>query len=235
MGRKIWSGVGVGAGVFAGVMGAMVTTWAVSGGEPLKSPTGLPLNGPIAKSTPLPVLTRDQLITRGHADDKLEIEGLLHAYQFFHDTHNAEGVASLFVKDGMFEHLYNADGKSIEPLPGPNGRGCAKYAPDDILKMYANAIPLPTVVHNQVTNTLVQVYGDTATAYCNVVMTRSNKSGAKPIVEGQYSALMDHTSENIADFRKTADGWRITHLRVIQDFKEPGADADPPCPATATH
>lgn len=195
------------------------------------SPTGLPLGSAVLQPVPLPMLTRDKLLTRGRAEDKIEIAELMYAYQFFHDTHNGEAIASLFVPGGAFEHLYNNGGKTIEPYPGPVGRGCMKIAPNDILKMYSNPIPFPAGSHNQVTNMIVQVNGDTATLYANVVTTRSNRRGAEPVANAPNTAVIDHSSENVADLRKTPQGWRFAHLRVLQDFKPESADSHKPCPA----
>ncbi len=64
----------------------------------MKSPTGFTIGRPVLKPLVLPVMTRDQFVTRGHADDKMEIAALFQTYMFYHDTHNGEGVASLFTK-----------------------------------------------------------------------------------------------------------------------------------------
>ena len=218
--------------VSVGVFGVLAGAATMAEMAPAVSPTGLPLAGPILKPTPLPILTRDRLLTRGHAEDKLEIAELLYAYQFFHDTHNGEAIASLFTPGGAFEHLYNNGGKTIDPFPGPIGRGCMKVAPQDILKMYGTPIPLPVGSHNQVTNVIVQVNGDTGTVYANVVTTVSNARGKAAVAVLPNTAIIDHSSENIADVRKTPEGWRFVHLRVIQDYKPEAADAHPPCAAT---
>lgn len=227
MAKKLWYGVVLVAGVLIGAGGVVITSSAASN----KSPTGFSME-PILKPTSFPMLTRDQLITRGHADDKLEIEALLNAYQFFHDTHNGKEIASLFVKGGTFEHLYNNGGKTLEPNPGPTGRGCMKYAPDDILKMYTNPIPFPAQHHNEVSNLIVQVYGDTASFRAHVTTVESNEPDGAPVAQTPKTAAVDHSMQNVADLQRTADGWRFTHLRVIQDFKSTKANADPPCTAS---
>jgi hypothetical protein len=88
------------------------------------SPTGFVIGEPVTHPMRLPVLTRDQLVTRGHAEDKAEIAELFQTYMFYHDTHNGEGVASLFTEDGVLEHLWNNGGRTVEPNAGPNGKGC---------------------------------------------------------------------------------------------------------------
>ena len=40
--------------------------------------------------------------------------------------------------------------------------------------MYSNAATFPGPSHNQITNVMVQVYGDTATLYANVTRVLSN-------------------------------------------------------------
>ena len=119
------------------------------------------------------------LVTRGHADDKQEIADLLYTYVWYHDTLNGPGVASLFTTDGILETLWNNGGKRIERNAGPTGRGCLEYGHDQISEVFGNN-PLPFVghSHNQVTNVLIQVHGDTATLYANWTTIHSNAGAA---------------------------------------------------------
>jgi hypothetical protein len=170
------------------------------------------------------VLTRDQLVTRGHAEDKAEIAALFHAYMLYHDTHNGPGVASLFTSDGALEHLWNNGGKTVEPNAGPNGLGCFSPGHDEIVEMFehdANGRPLAFSghSHNQVTNVSVQVYGDTATLYGNFTTIRSNVPSVDLVAEPPHSASTSHNGEDVADLRRTSDGWRFIHLRVLEDEK----------------
>jgi hypothetical protein len=193
---------------------------------PLMSPTGFLIGEPIRKPVRLPLLKRDQLVTRGHADDKAEIDALLQAYMFYHDTHNGEGVASLFVESGALEHLWNNAGKTVEPNAGLNGLGCYVSGHDEIAAMYqarvgpggGSILSLPGHSHNLVTNNFVQVYGDTATIYALFTSIRSDDVPAGTIVAtAPNTAIVSHNGEDIGDLRRTLDGWRFTHLRVLED------------------
>jgi hypothetical protein len=218
--------VGVGVGVVA------ATKAKSSSPRPGLSPTGLPLIGGVLKAITLPVLTRDQLVTRGHADDKQEIADLLLTYLWYHDTNNGEGVASVFAKDGTFEHLYNNGKGAIEPNPGPDGRGCLKHGPGEIVKMYSsNPLPFPGHSHDLVTNVLVQVYGDTATVYADFTSVRSD-AGLAAAAKSANTTLVTHGGEDVGDLRRTPEGWRFVHLRVIQDALAASASSDPACPVS---
>jgi hypothetical protein len=219
-GLALFSVAFIGAGVFA------VTKAKPSPADmPATSPTGFTIGRPVLKPMALPVLTRDQLVTKGHADDKLEIAGLFQTYMLYHDTHNGEGVASLFTKDGALEHLWNNGGKTVEPNAGPTGKGCFSPGHDEIVEMFngeagAGRSPLPFSghSHNQTTNVDVQVYGDTATLYGNFTSVVSNAGGdAKSVTAAPNSAVVTHNGEDVADLRRTPDGWRFVHLRVLED------------------
>jgi len=192
-----------------------------------KSPTGFTVLRPVTKPLRLPLVTRDQLVTRGHADDKLEIADVFQAYMFFHDTHNGEGVASLFTPDGAMEHMWN-NGGVIEPTGGPNGRGCFSEGRAAILDMYKDR-PTPVSFsghsHNLVTNVSVQVYGDTSTLYGHFTTIRSNEDGKPPIAPAPFTAVVHHNGEDVADLRRTPEGWRFVHLRVLEDEKTKGGAA----------
>jgi hypothetical protein len=164
------------------------------------------------------MLTRDQLVTKGHADDKAEIAGMFYAYIFYHDSHNGPGVASLFTKDGMLETLWNNGGKTIEPNAGPNGRGCIEYGYDQISEMFGtHAIPFPGHSHNDVTNVLIQVNGNTATLFANWTTVHSN--GSTPVTAAPNTAVVSHNGEYISDLVRTPDGWRFVHHRAVEDEK----------------
>jgi SnoaL-like protein len=189
-----------------------------------KSPTGFTVLRPVTKPLRLPLVTRDQLVTRGRADDKLEIADLFQAYMFFHDTHNGEGVASLFTPEGAMEHMWN-NGGVIEPTGGPTGRGCFSEGRAAILDMYKDRptpISFSAHSHNLVTNVSVQVYGDTATLYGHFTTIRSNEEGKPPIAPAPFTAVVHHNGEDVADLRRTAEGWRFVHLRVLEDEKTKG-------------
>jgi hypothetical protein len=198
----------------------------VEASSPHMSPSGFIIGEPIRKPMPFPRLTRDQLVTRGHADDKAEIDALLQTYMFYHDTHDGEGVASLFTKDGALEHLWNNGGKTVEPNAGPNGLGCYVATHEEIAGMYkarvgpggGNTLGFPGHSHNLVTNNFVQVRGDTATIYADFTSIRSNDVPAGKIVgTPPNTASLSHDGEDIGDLVRTPEGWRFVHLRVLED------------------
>lgn len=192
--------------------------------KPAMSPTGFVIGEPVTHPIRLPVLTRDQLVTRGHAEDKAEIAELFHTYMFYHDTHNGGGVASLFTYEGALEHLWNNGGRTVEPNAGPDGKGCFSPGKKEILEMFegeggahGQAGTFPGHSHNQVTNVSVQVYGDTATLYGNFTTIRSNDAAGAPVASPPNSAAVSHNGEDVADLRRTPEGWRFVHLRVLED------------------
>ena len=191
--------------------------------SPGPSINGLPIDGPVKTPVQLPMLTRDQLVTRGHAEDKAEIADLFYAYVFYHDSHNGPGVASLFTKDGILETLWNNGGKTFEPNAGPTGRGCLEYGYDQISEMFGNKpLPFPGHSHNQVSNVLIQVHGDTATLYANWTTVHSNDPDARPGFSNAVepnTAVVSHNGEYVSDLRRTPDGWRFVHHRAVEDEK----------------
>jgi hypothetical protein len=102
-------------------------TAAVKTATPSVGLHGLPVQHPVKGAVKPPRLTRDQLLSTGHADDIVAVQQLFGAYLFYHDTHDGPGVASLFTDDGVLETLYNNGGNTIEPNAGPNGKGCFSY------------------------------------------------------------------------------------------------------------
>jgi hypothetical protein len=199
-------------------------------GAPTQSMNGLPLRGPVRTPVPLPMLTRDDLVTRGHADDKAEIADLFFAYIFYHDSHNGPGVASLFTDDGILETLWNNGGKVFAPNAGPHGRGCIEYGHEQISAMFGtNPIPFPGHSHNQVSNVLIQVHGDTATLYANWTTIRSNDPSSPngPVATAPNTAIVSHNGEYVSDLRRTPDGWRFIHHRAVED--EPAKFGIPVC------
>lgn len=196
------------------------TRWAAQAdSSTAKSPTGFPLMGPTLAGTVPPVLTRDDLVTRGHADDKLEIASLFYTYIWYHDSHNGPGVASLFTDDGILETLWNNAGKTVEPNAGPHGKGCLEYGHKQIADMFGYT-PLPWVghSHNQVSNVNVQVRGEAGTLYANWTTIRSNDHDTlAPGVVAPNTAVVSHNGEYVGDAKLTPEGWRFLHLRVLED------------------
>jgi hypothetical protein len=79
----------------------------------------------------------------------------------------------------------------------------------------------------------VQVYGDTATLYSHFTTIRSNEAGKPPIAPAGLTAVVHHNGEDVADLRRTPDGWRFVHLRVLEDQKTKGGAAS--CEAAVVH
>lgn len=186
----------------------------------VQSINGLPIDGPVRTPVALPMLSRDQLVTRGNADDKAEIADLFFAYIFYHDSHNGPGVASLFTDDGILETLLNNGGKTFEANAGPHGLGCIEYGHDQISAMFGtHPLPFPGHSHNQVSNVMIQVHGDTATLYANWTTIHSNDSNGTPVATSPNTATVSHNGEYVSDLRKTPDGWRFVHHRAVEDEK----------------
>src|SRR5262249_21764067 len=111
MSKKLIFGLAAVSAALVGAAGVVGATSPMPGGfartEGAKIPTVFSILRRVTAALRLPIVTRDQLVTRGHADDKLEIADLFQAYMFFHDTHNGEAVASLFTPEGAMEHMWN--------------------------------------------------------------------------------------------------------------------------------
>lgn len=223
MSKKFSGGIAflLGVVITLGVSGLLKAKWSTAADSSMaKSPTGFPLMGPTLKGTVPPLLTRDDLLTRGHADDKLEISSLFTTYIWYHDSHNGPGVASLFTDDGILETLRNNAGKTVEPNAGPHGKGCLEYGHQQISDMFGtNPIPWVGHSHNQVTNISVQVRGDkTGTIYANWTTVRANDDDRPaPGAVAPNTAVVSHNGEYVGDARLTPDGWRFVHLRVLED------------------
>jgi hypothetical protein len=183
--------------------------------------SGLPA-GPSTTITP-PFLTADQLLTRGHDDDKVEITNLLFTYGFYHDSGNGAGVASLFTKDGAIEGLWNNNGNILV------GRGCLSQG-DQLGRVAVDAAgntakpgekqtprPFPGHSHNVITNVLVQVNGDTAALHAYFTRVHANVEGNEPVATPPNTAVVSHTGEYVSDLRRTPDGWRFYRHRIISD------------------
>jgi ketosteroid isomerase-like protein len=238
MSRRLIYGIAL---LSAGIAGAGITAILIS--EPqarvsaqtkkahAQSVNGLPIDGPVRTPVELPMLTRDQLVTHGHADDKEEIADLFYAYVFYHDSHNGPGVASLFTDDGILETLRNNGGRTFEPNAGPNGHGCLEYGHDQISEMFGNKpIPFPGHSHNQVTNVMIQVNGDTATLFANWTTVHSDDPNAAKSFSNAVApntAIVSHNGEYVSDLRRTPDGWRFVHHRAVED--EPAKFGIPVC------
>jgi len=185
---------------------------------------GLPVGRPVKGAVTPPRMTRDMLLSKGHADDITAVQQLFYAYLFYHDTHDGPGVASLFTNDGVLETLYNNGGKTLEPNAGPNGKGCISFGPEQIAQQFGRAnstpLPYPGYSHNSATDIIVKVDGDYATLWARWATIRSNLEGIPQIGNTTgHTAITHHNGTYVADVRRTPDGWRFIHHRAIEDTR----------------
>jgi hypothetical protein len=182
---------------------------------------GLPIGSGITSSTKLPFLTKDQLYSRGHAEDYVEIQQVFYAYIFYHDSRNAPGQASLFAPDGILEVLNNKDGKTVDPDSG-DFHGCIARGPGQVEIFFGvrpggprsdQATPIPRPAHDEITDLLVRVDGDTAEVHGR--WTAVNADTTHKI--SPTSAYVDRHGQYIADMVRTSDGWKFAQLRVIHE------------------
>jgi SnoaL-like domain len=182
---------------------------------------GLPVGSALTAPMTPPYLTRDQLYTRGHAEDYVEISELFYTYIWYHDSGNGIGVGSLFTPDGVFEVLNNKDGRTIDPDYG-DFKGCIARGPNQIAqffgatngKLSARATPFPRPTHNQVTNILIKFDGDTAVLHANWTSINADPERKK----SPNAAYVDRNGVYVADLRRTPDGWRFVQLRPIHEY-----------------
>jgi hypothetical protein len=194
------------------------TITPVLGGEP-SSLTDLgkgPLAGPVLGPVTLPFLNADQLLNKGNIADVVAIDQLFSAYVFYHDTFDGERLASLFTPDGIFEDVYNNYG-TLEPTFGIGGLGCVLRGREQIARFISDEVagnarfpsPFPGHSHHIVTSKLIRVDGDTATmtAAWLGVSTNDTTGAASVTITGEY----------LTDFKRTNEGWKISHNRPIVD------------------
>jgi ketosteroid isomerase-like protein len=175
------------------------------------------LSGPVLAPVVLPFLNADQLLSKkDDTKDIVAIDQLFAAYVFYHDTFDGERLASLFTPDGIFEDVYNDYG-TLEPTFGVGGLGCVLRGRDQIAKFISDEVignsrfpsPFPGHSHHIVTSKLIKVDGDTATmaAAWLGVGTNDTTGAASVTITGEY----------LTDFKRTNDGWQISHNRPIVD------------------
>jgi|GEM_PF-5313320 len=188
------------------------------GGEPF-SLTDLgkgPLAGPVLGPVTLPFLNADQLLSKGNTADIVAIDQLFSAYVFYHDTFDGERLASLFTPDGIFEDVYDNYG-TLEPTFGIGGLGCVLRGRDQIAKFISDEVignarfpsPFPGHSHHIVTSKLIKVDGDTATMTAAWLGVSTN--------DATGAASVTITGEYLTDFKRTNEGWKISHNRPIVD------------------
>jgi hypothetical protein len=203
------------------VAGASFTAQAQENSKPQTDINGLPLGAAVTAPVTPPFLTRDQLFSRGHAEDYVEISQLFYTYIWYHDSRNGVGVGSLFTPDGIFEVLNNKDGKTIDPDYG-DFKGCIARGPEQIAQFFGaekgklsdRATPYPHPGHNQVENILIKVDGDTATLHANWTSINADPDHKK----SANSAYVDRNGQYIADLRRTPEGWRFVLLTPVHEY-----------------
>jgi hypothetical protein len=186
---------------------------------------GLPVAGPVATRTPIPLLTQDQILPRpGFEGDIVNIVQLQGLYEFYHDGHNGPGVASLFVPEGgIFElPLNNGDG-TLSPTGGTGGGGCAAFGTAQIAIFFNAAGGVPPLSwtalgHHVMTSPVVTFSqdGNFATLIANYVDDR--KSGTP------LATTFGNQGEYINDFVRTNAGWKFLHLRALEDQPTTGTN-----------
>ena len=183
---------------------------------------GLPVTGPVVTSTPVKLLTADEVLPKpGHERDIVEIIQLQGLYEFYHDGHNGPGVASLFTPDGIFPGIFemplNDANGDLSPQGGTTeiGVGCAAYGTAEITTSFnaGVAVPLPwTALRHHVMTSPVVTFskdGNFATLIANFV--DDMKSGSP------LATTWGNEGEYMDDFVRTKDGWKFVHLRAIED------------------
>ena len=209
-----------GATVFALFMLSSPMLQPVFGGEGFSltalGERGGVLSGPVLQPVVLPFLNADQLLTKGDTRDIVAIDQLFAAYVFYHDTFDGERLASLFTPDGIFEDVYNNYG-TLEPTFGIGGLGCVLRGRDQIAKFISDEVignsrfpsAFPGHSHHIVTSKLIKVDGDAATMTAAWLGVSTN--------DATGAASVTITGEYLTDFRRTKDGWKISHNRPIVD------------------
>lgn len=222
---SVFAGVAVAAAAAAGLHYITATPRAAGAVSiPATGLHGLPVGKPVKGAIKTPHMTRDMLLSKGHADDIVAVQQLFYAYLFYHDTHDGPGVASLFTKDGVLETLYNNGGNTIEPNAGPNGKGCISFGPEQIAQQFgrpnSSPLPYPGWSHNSSTDILVKVDGDYATLWARWATIRSNLEGIPQIgnTTGR-TGITHHNGTYVSDAIRTPEGWRFIHHRAIEDTK----------------
>jgi hypothetical protein len=185
---------------------------------------GLSVSQPIGTTTPLPLLTADDILPGpGHEADIVQIIQLQGLYEFYHDGHNGPGVASLFTSDGIFELPFNDGQGHLSPTGGTNGGGCAAFGPTQIAIFFNAAggvapLPFTAQAHHVMTSPVVSFSRDGNFATLNANYVDDRKSGT-PV-----ATTFGNQGEYINDFVRTRDGWKFVHLRALEDQPTTGTN-----------
>jgi hypothetical protein len=178
-----------------------------------------------------PMLTLEQLTKQEESlktlEDKDEIQSLLYAFVFFHDTGNTLGMRSTFTKDGGIGGGYNNDGKEIV------GPGCiGTYMDVGLSAVDTNGVvapkgakeqvvyPFPGHSKNITTNVAIQVHGDTAELHAYYTRVQANVDGQPPVApDAGHTADVMYTGQYVMDVVRTPEGWRFLRQWHINDWR----------------
>ena len=173
------------------------------------------------------VLTKHELFSEDHTSDVVAIQQVWAAYTFYNDSHNGEGMASLFTENGVDQHLWNnfgtlvphygivADGDTTtNTSEGPKGSGCVLRGRKEISEYFGASFqkdpwPWPGHGHHETPSILVKVSDDGQTAVMTApyVIASVNEKGEGRVSTGGYRAF----------FKKTSEGWLVAELYAIDD------------------
>ncbi len=109
-------------------------------------------------------------------------------------THDYDGVASLFVEDGLWE-------------AGPKLRGETREG----IREYFKAAQNISLAFHRVTNPIIEINGDTATGNWHVLVALTMPDGTRLWIGGIYND----------DFVRTPEGWKFKTLSFRQAFGVP--------------
>jgi SnoaL-like domain len=109
-------------------------------------------------------------------------------------THDYDGVASLFVEDGLWD-------------AGPNLRGEGSEG----IREFFKANQAISLAFHRITNPIIEVDGDTATGNWHVLVALTLANNQAVWVGGIYND----------DFVRTSEGWKFKTLRFSQAFQVP--------------
>lgn len=192
------------------------------------------------------LLTKHELFSEGHTADVVAIEQVWAAYTFYNDSHNGEGMASLFTPNGVDQHLWNNFGKlvphygivapgdtSSDTPEGPKGSGCILRGRKQISEYFGSSFqkdpwPWPGHGHHETPSILVKVSDDGQTAVMSApyVIAAVNDKGQGRVATGGYRAF----------FKKTSEGWEVAELYAIDDHPRVTSkcDVNGPLPRPST-
>jgi len=132
-------------------------------------------------------------------EDLEAIRQLKYRYAAFCDDHfDADGIASLFTEDGIWE-----------------GAGQNLVGREAIRRFWQPVDP-PFASHLMV-NPVITVDGDSARGTWWIIGPMSRLEEGRTVAYWQLAAYDD-------DYRRTSEGWRISHLRVDLKFRARHAD-----------